>query len=40
MTILLWTLQIALAFLYLSGGWYKAFNFDELAGQMQALACV
>ena len=35
---LLWILQIALAFLYLSGGAYKAFKFDELAAQMRALS--
>jgi hypothetical protein len=37
MNILLWILQIALAFLYLSGGAYKAFKFDELAKQFAAL---
>jgi hypothetical protein len=37
MNILLWILQIALAFLYLSGGAYKVFKFDELATQMRAL---
>ena len=37
MNVLLWILQIALAFLYLSGGAYKTFMFDELAGQMRAL---
>ena len=37
MNILLWVLQIALAVLYLSGGAYKAFKFDELANQMRAL---
>src|SRR5262245_31308138 len=37
MNILLWVLQIALAVLYLSGGAYKAFKFDELAKQMPAL---
>ena len=37
MNILLWVLQIALAFLCLSGGAYKTFKFDELANQMRAL---
>jgi uncharacterized membrane protein YphA (DoxX/SURF4 family) len=37
MNILLWVLQIALAFLYLSGGAYKTFKFDELANQMRAI---
>jgi len=38
MNVLLWVLQIALAFLYLAGGAYKAFKFDELATQMRALS--
>jgi hypothetical protein len=38
MNVLLWILQAALAFLYLSGGAYKTFKFDELAGQMNALS--
>jgi uncharacterized membrane protein YphA (DoxX/SURF4 family) len=38
MNILLWVLQIALAFLYLAGGAYKVFSFDELANQMAALS--
>lgn len=38
MNILLWILQIALAVLYLSGGAYKVFKFDELAKYMPALA--
>jgi hypothetical protein len=38
MNILLWILQSALAFLYLSGGAYKTFKFDELASQMVALS--
>src|SRR5262245_23323252 len=38
MNILLWILQAALAFLYVSGGAYKAFKFDELAKQMRALS--
>ena len=38
MNILLWVLQAALALLYLSGGAYKVFSFDELAGQLDALS--
>ncbi|MEO7190950.1 MAG: hypothetical protein ABI051_07825 [Vicinamibacterales bacterium] len=38
MNVLLWVLQIALALLYLSGGAYKAFMFDELARGMDALS--
>jgi hypothetical protein len=38
MNVLLWILQAALAFLYLSGGYYKAFKFDELANQWVALS--
>jgi VIT1/CCC1 family predicted Fe2+/Mn2+ transporter len=37
MNIVLWILQGALALLYLSGGAYKVFAFDELAKQMRAL---
>jgi hypothetical protein len=37
MNILLWILQAALAFLYLSGGAFKLFKFEELANQMQLL---
>src|SRR5438552_16842612 len=37
MNVLLWVLQIALALLYLAGGAYKTFKFDELANQMRAL---
>ena len=37
MNVLLWVLQIALAFLYLSGGAYKLFKFDALAAHMRAL---
>jgi hypothetical protein len=37
MNILLWVLQVALAFLYLSGGAYKTFKFEELAKQMRAI---
>src|SRR5262249_41159999 len=36
--VLLWVTQALLALLCLSGGAYKAFNFDELANQMQALS--
>lgn len=38
MNILLWVLQAALAFLYLSGGAYKVFKFDALATHMRALS--
>ena len=38
MNIFLWILQVALALLYLAGGYYKAFMFDELAIQMSALS--
>ena len=37
MNVLLWILQAALAFLYLSGGAYKVFKFDTLANHMRAL---
>ena len=37
MNVLLWVLQAALAFLYLSGGAYKVFKFDALATHMRAL---
>ncbi|HTV20561.1 MAG TPA: DoxX family protein [Polyangiaceae bacterium] len=37
MNIVLWILQALLALLYLSGGAYKVFSFDELATQMLAL---
>jgi hypothetical protein len=37
MNILLWGTQAVLALLYLSGGAYKLFSFDELASQMEAL---
>jgi len=37
MNVLLWVLQIGLALLYLAGGAYKTFKFDELANQMRAL---
>ncbi|HWO14566.1 MAG TPA: DoxX family protein [Polyangiaceae bacterium] len=38
MNVLLWVLQAALALLYLSGGAYKVFSFDELANQLTALS--
>jgi len=38
MNVLLWVLQIGLALLYLAGGSYKVFKFDELANQMRALS--
>jgi hypothetical protein len=38
MNILMWVLQAALALLYLSGGAYKTFKFEELANQMQVLS--
>jgi hypothetical protein len=38
MNILLWVLQVALALLYLSGGAYKIFSFDQIATQMTALS--
>jgi len=37
MNVLSWVLQATLALLYLSGGAYKIFSFDELATQMIAL---
>ncbi len=37
MNVLLWVLQAALAFLYLAGGAYKVFAFDELATDFIAL---
>jgi hypothetical protein len=33
MNILLWVLQVALAFLYVSGGAFKTFKFEDLAKQ-------
>lgn len=38
MNVLLWVLQIALAFLFFAGGAYKVFAFDELARQMLTLS--
>ena len=37
MNMLLWVLQIALAFVYCSGGAYKVFKFDTLANHMRVL---
>ncbi len=37
MNILLWVLQVALGFLYVAGGYYKAFKFEELASQFTAI---
>jgi hypothetical protein len=37
MNVLLWVLQVALAFLYGAGGSYKTFKFDTLAKQMRVL---
>lgn len=38
MNVLLWVFQAVLAFLYLSGGYFKAFKFDDLASQYTALS--
>jgi len=38
MNVLLWILQVALALLYLAGGSYKVFMFDELAKQLVAIS--
>lgn len=38
MNVLLWVFQAVLAFLYLAGGYFKAFRFDELASQFTALS--
>jgi hypothetical protein len=38
MNVLLWVLQVALALLYLAGGAYKTFMFDELANQLDVLS--
>jgi hypothetical protein len=38
MNVLLWVFQAALAFLYLAGGYFKAFRFDELASQFTFLS--
>ena len=37
MNVVLWILQALLALLYLSGGAYKLFKFEELANQLPAL---
>ena len=38
MNIFLWVIQAALALLYLAGGAYKTFSFDQIANQMRALS--
>jgi hypothetical protein len=38
MNIFLWAVQVALALLYVSGGSYKVFKFDELARYMPVLS--
>lgn len=38
MNILIWVLQAALALLYLAGGAYKLFSFDQLAKQFGSLS--
>jgi uncharacterized membrane protein YphA (DoxX/SURF4 family) len=38
MNVFLWIVQVALAVLYLAGGSYKVFKFDELAKYMRALS--
>lgn len=37
MNILLWTLQALLGLLYVAGGYYKAFQFEDLANQFTAI---
>lgn len=37
MTVFLWILQIVLALLYVAGGAYKTFMFDEVASQLSAV---
>lgn len=37
MNIVLWVLQVLLAFLFIAGGSYKVLKFDELATYMRAL---
>jgi uncharacterized membrane protein YphA (DoxX/SURF4 family) len=37
MNIVLWILQAGLAFMYLAGGGYKLFKFEELASQMNMI---
>jgi len=37
LNILLWVLQAALAMLYVAGGSYKVFMFDEVASQLRAI---
>lgn len=38
MNVVLWILQAVLALLYLSGGAFKTFSFDEVASQMTAIS--
>jgi hypothetical protein len=38
MNVLLWVIQVGLALLYLAGGAYKTFMFDDLAHQLTALS--
>jgi hypothetical protein len=38
MNVLLWALQVILALLYLAGGAYKTFSFDQLAKQFSAIS--
>lgn len=38
MNVALWIVQAVLALLYLSGGAYKTFSFDEIASQMTVLS--
>ena len=37
MNIVLWILQVALAFLYVAGGGFKTFNPDDVARQIRAI---
>jgi len=37
MNILLWVVQAILGLLYVAGGYYKAFQFEELASQFSAI---
>ncbi len=37
MNIVLWVLQAVLGLLYVAGGYYKAFEFEELASQFTAI---
>lgn len=38
MNIILWVLQVVLALFYIAGGSYKAFSFQQLAGQFDTLS--